>query len=288
MTIDLDAISPAARAAQIKLGQSFSSRDTLSQANHTLTASAVHGPTLAAFGFTAGDIEQLAQARDMLIQASVEREVSRGHRKMSGHALGDALRRAREARLHARAILDNVRDVLEEMGAEAAQRSVEAALAQSLHALDSAAEMAAQLDLMHQCLTGAGVAEPASSRGGGEAAAALEQASAALRAADQGHLRRRGTPAETQRIDQLDGIVVRLVRRARRAAQAASRAQGDPALVRAFHLDLLYGRRRGGGADLPGDAAGDAAGAAAGGAMAVQGQLPEPDAPAAGEGAEAG
>jgi hypothetical protein len=50
MPLDLNAIAPAARARQIKLGQSFSSQDTLDQANQTLAALVEHGQTLSTYG----------------------------------------------------------------------------------------------------------------------------------------------------------------------------------------------------------------------------------------------
>jgi hypothetical protein len=53
----------------------------------------------------------------------------------------------------------------------------------------------------------------------------------------------RGTPEETQRLDQIDGIIIDICRRARDAAVAASKHLGDPAILKAFKLDKLYAAR---------------------------------------------
>ena len=50
-----------------------------------------------------------------------------------------------------------------------------------------------------------------------------------------------GTPAETEQLDLLDGIIVALVRGARKAARAAAKRLGTPALTADFELTKLYG-----------------------------------------------
>jgi hypothetical protein len=129
---------------------------------------------------------------------------------------------------------------------------VKAALQQTAATPDTAEGLAAQLDLLTQTLMSAAISEMANERGAILAIAALAPAGAGLRAADQGRVAGRGTPAETQRLDQIDGIIVRLSRRARRAAVVASRDLGNPALAHAFRLDRLY-RTRGGAAPGTGD-----------------------------------
>jgi hypothetical protein len=83
----------------------------------------------------------------------------------------------------------------------------------------------------------------AGERGGEDAITILDLVTRGRRAADQSHTAGRGTPAETQRLDQIDGIIVRLSRRARKTAVAAARALGNPALAHAFRLDQLYRTR---------------------------------------------
>jgi hypothetical protein len=69
----------------------------------------------------------------------------------------------------------------------------------------------------------------------------LTAAAEALRGATRNNTTRRGTVAETEQLDQIDGLIVDLVRRARKAARSAARQMGQPALAKAFELDLLYG-----------------------------------------------
>jgi hypothetical protein len=92
----------------------------------------------------------------------------------------------------------------------------------------------------------------ANERGAITAIAALVPAGSGLRSADQSRAAGRGTPAEKQRLDQIDGIIVRLSRRARRAAVVAARELGNPALAHAVRLDRLY-RTRGSAASGTGD-----------------------------------
>ncbi len=71
----------------------------------------------------------------------------------------------------------------------------------------------------------------------------------------------RGTPEATQRIDHIDGIIIAICRRGRDAAEAASKDRGDPAILKAFKLDKLYGSR--GGASKKEETPGDGAAAPA-------------------------
>lgn len=254
MALDLDAFSPAARARQIKLGQAFTSQDTLNQANRTLAAHAEYGAALASYGFLEKDAQQLRDARDLLVAAGVDRESTRGRRKIASQTVLDAMDKGQNVRLRARAILGSVREELEDLGADDAERTVKMALEQTSLTPDSAERLAAQLDLLAQTLTNAAISDVVTERGGQDAMTALGQAVAALRAADQNNATVRGTPAETQRLDQIDGIIVRLARRARKAAIAAGRAQGNPALALAFRLDQIY---KGRGTTTPGEDSGE-------------------------------
>lgn len=245
MTLDLDAFSPAARARQIKVGQSFGSQDTLNQANRTLAAFGDYGAQVTSFGFNAKDAQQLKDARDMLVAAGVDRESSRGKKKVTSQALTGALKQGQQARLRARAILHGVLEDLEDLGAADAERTVTTALQQTAATPDTAERLAAQLERLAQTMTADGIAAVAAERGGPDAVTVLGQAAAGLRSADQNNAVGRGTPAETQRLDQIDGIIVRLARRARKAAVVAGRELGNPALAQAFRLDQLY-RSRGG------------------------------------------
>jgi hypothetical protein len=243
MPLDFEAVAHAARARQIALGQRFGSQDTLNQANQTLAAYDEYGTALAPYGFVTKDAQQLRDARDLLVEAGVGREVARGKNKITGQALTDSMTQGQNGRLRARSILENVLEELEEAGVEGAARTVGTALQQTAVAAEAAEGMAAQLELLAHTLTAEDIRAVAEERGGEDAVTALELATRGLRAADQDHTGGRGTPAETQRLDQIDGIIVRLSRRARKAAVAAGRALGNPALAHAFRLDQLYRTR---------------------------------------------
>ena len=252
MPLDLDAFAPAARARQIKLGQGFSSQDTLDQANQTLAALVEHGETLAAYGFVAKDTQQITDARDLLVAAGVGREAARGKNKVTSQTLVDALKNGQSSRLRARAILTGVQEELEDSGAADAERMVKAALQQTAATPDTAEGLATQLDILTETLRRTEISEIANERGAITAIATLIVAGSGLRTADQSRPAARGTPAETQQLDQIDGIIVRLTRRARRAAVVAGRDLGNPALAHAFRLDRLY-RTRGGAAPGAGE-----------------------------------
>ena len=89
-------------------------------------------------------------------------------------------------------------------------------------------------------------AAAAADRGGPETLSPLRAAALAIRDAVLRKPTGRGTPEETPRLDQIDGIILDICRRARDAAVAASKHLGDPAIVKAFKLDKLYASRSSG------------------------------------------
>ncbi len=196
MPLDLEAVAPAARARQIKLGQRFGSQDTLNQANQTLAAYEEYGSALAPYGFVNKDAQQFHDARDLLVGAGVGREVARGKNKVTSQALSDAMTQGQNIRLRARSILENAQAELEETGMADAARTVATALQQTAVASETAEGVAAQLELLAHTLTADDIRSVAEERGGKDAVTALEQATRGLLAADQGHTAGRGTPAE--------------------------------------------------------------------------------------------
>ena len=245
MPLDLNAFPPVVRAKQIRLGEQFGSRDTLAQANQTITAYLAYGASLKG-GFIGGDNQRLTDARDLLVEAGVGREAARGDKKVTSRAYTDAVKSAQAARLTARSILTGLHDDFDESADPAApdtSRVIGTALKQTAIASDEAEPLAKQLDALANTLKLPSVAPTAAGREGPAAVLELTAAAAALRKADQDDAGVRGTPAETQRLDQIDGIIVRLVRRARKEALAVSRATGNPALAEAFKLDKLYQSR---------------------------------------------
>jgi hypothetical protein len=53
----------------------------------------------------------------------------------------------------------------------------------------------------------------------------------------------RGTLAETEKLDLIDGIIVSLVRMAQKAGDAAAKELGEPSIATAFELSVLYKRK---------------------------------------------
>ncbi|HEU4408757.1 MAG TPA: hypothetical protein VFS43_26080 [Polyangiaceae bacterium] len=274
MPIDLSTIPEALRTKLIKLGEQYGSQDTLDQANQTLGAYAKHAKALP--GFSSKDAKRLEEARDALLEAGVGRDAVKGTKKATGKAYVEAVRKAQAARLSARALLASAHEDLEESSApeaREAERKASAALALTRVGPTKAEPLAQQLAQLAAALKDPAVA--AAAEGADEAVGALEAATQALRQADQTDVARRGTPVETETLDLLDGLIVRLTRRARRAAGAAARLGGNPALAQAFQLDKLYRSKGGapprdddegeggddGGAELRGAGRGSAAGA---------------------------
>ena len=257
MALDLDAFPAKVRLKQINLGRGFGSEDTLAQANQTLLAHGKYAAAVAADGFVAADATRLAEARDGLIDAGVGREAARGDKKTTGKTYVAAMNAGQTARLSARSILEAARDDLEEAGDEATADKVTTLLATTKASPDLAEPMAAQLDLLRAKLEDAAVKAKSDGRGGVEAAAKLLAAAAALRTADGNSTGGPGTPAETQKLDQLDGIIIGLVRKARKAGIAAGKRLGDPALAAAFKLDKLYAGRGGKGDEGDGEEDGE-------------------------------
>lgn len=244
MPLDLTIIPPIAREQYIRVGTRYSSTDTLEQAAQTLSALNRHGPHLEPYGFVAEDTERLTGAHDLLSAANLERESARGDKRVSSAAYIEAFAAARSARKRGRAILTAVRTLLRNAGETESVTQIDTVLYQTVRASTSSIAMATQLDLMANTLAQSDIALVAAKRNGPKTIAALRSAASSLRNADRAASARAGTPAETQTMDLLDGIIIELVRQAKDAAVAAGEDLGNPALVREFKLDKLYRARR--------------------------------------------
>lgn len=240
MTFDPEKIAANSRQELILAGRKFGSEDTLAQAEKTSNALKIYGARLALWGFNDEDTKQLAEARDALIAAGVGREVVRVGKKTTNKAYAAALETGKSKRLQARSVLSGARRVLADKGNVIAVQSVDTVLDHAPTAEESASKLADQLDTLRASLSEGPVAQAASQRGGPEIVAKLVTCSAALRAISQETATAPGTPAETELLDLLDGIIVGLSRAARRAARAAAKASGEPAMAAAFELTELY------------------------------------------------
>ena len=260
MAIDLDALPANVRLKQIHIGRRFGSASTLAQANQTLDAHAKYAADVAADGFMAADADRLTEARDGLTAAGVGREGAKARKKTDSKGYVAAMNAGQTERLSARSILMAVHDDFEEAGHGAAASTISTALQATRASPNDAEPMAVQLDLLRGLLEDATIKTRGDSRGGAAAAGRLQEGAIRLRKADQGAAGRGGTPAETQTLDQLDGIIVGLVRKAQKAGTAAGKRLGNPALGKAFRLDKLYAARGGTGEDGRGGGGGGGGG----------------------------
>jgi hypothetical protein len=246
MPIDLSTLSPSARASYITIGKEFGSTDTLNQANQTLQGLADHGPELILHGFAQADATRLQDARDALESATVGRTGALGDKKVTSATYLAAMKNGKAMRATGRAVLQAARRVLHELGdaaSEAGVKVIDAALAQTRSAGDSAATLAVQLDTLRGVFSDAAVAAAAADRGGPQAVTNLEAKATALRTAASARAGAGGTPAATEEMDLLDGLIVTLARDARRAAREAAKRLGKPALAANFELTHLYTAR---------------------------------------------
>lgn len=245
MALDLDSFPPAVKLALIASGEGFSSDDTYAQANQTLQALDKYGDTLTVFGFPPSDKLRLGDGRDALSAYGFGRNLAKSKKKTLGAELDDAQKAARTLRLRGRSVLGSTRSRLLEQSEAEAANAIQAVLESTSDSDKHGEDLAKQLDALAAPLDPLKtplVAAAASDRGGPETLAKLVTAAATLRTAKNSKPTQRGTPDETQRIDQIDGLIIDICRRARDAAEAASKELGDPALLKAFKLDKLYPR----------------------------------------------
>ena len=100
--------------------------------------------------------------------------------------------------------------------------------------------LAAQLDLFQGLFANENISKAANERGGAKLTSELELKSKTLRTVSSTTQTTRGTPAETERMDLLDGLIVDMARSARKAARSAAEELGQEAIATTFELDKLY------------------------------------------------
>lgn len=245
-------LSPESRAEYRESGSHFGSQDTKAQGEKAMNALAKYGPVIAPYGFPVADGDRLGAVLGEQTAAGVGRESEKTAKKVTNKAYVTASKGAKRIRRHARTVLENARRPLRESKTgQQAVADIDSVLERTQRSGANAMALAQQLELLHETLSNPTIATAAADRGGPEAIAQIDLALPTLRAADAGRAAPRGTPAETELIDVLDGMIVALVRDARRAARAAAEALGQPAIAKAFELDLLYGTRGGGGGEDP-------------------------------------
>lgn len=250
MAIDISKIAPSARESYLRIGRQFGSTDTINQASKTLEACDKYLSVLKLHGFGAVDQARLADARQDLIAAGVERSAQVGQKKITNKSFVASIVQGKETRQSARSILDNARRNLVENDDETTARAIEVTLEQTRVSQDDPEKLATQLDLLRTTLNMGAVAAIVVESGGPEAVQELAGAAQALReiAHEKAGI---STVGATENIDILDGIIVTLARSARRAARAAARKLKQPALAAAFELSHLYDQRSNSVADAP-------------------------------------
>lgn len=252
MPFDPSTLSAEAIKRYILLGRSFSSGDTLAQANQTLDALSKHAAALVPHGFGPADVVGLTDARDALEAGGVARTGEAGAVTCDRKAYAGAIRDGLTLRERGRSVVESAAAVLRDGGAPDEVRNLVATtLEQTARAPTGKRRgvlLDAQLQLLADTLEHAGVAPAAADRGGPEAVTELRAGSAKLVGATRKRPATRGTPEATERLDLLDGVVVTLARRARKAARSAARRLGTPALANAFALTSL--KQRGSAEDV--------------------------------------
>lgn len=242
MTFDPKTISPEAKSAFITLGKTFSSKDTLLQAQLTQNAYAIHGPALANHGYGPADAAELKDYMLALVSATVGRQDARAEKKSNGAAFEDAFQSARNLRARTMAVARNTKTALLKTGGpaeKAASVSIQSVLDVCAQSPTDGASLATQLEQWIPLLKDTTIANAALERGGPQTLAELESAVPALRLACTANSLSKGTPANTELMDLLDGLIVENCRAARRAARSASRELGEKAIAKTFELSAL-------------------------------------------------
>lgn len=241
---ELAKLPTAERESLLKIGKAFGSTSALAQARLTLNALAAHGANLN--GFTTRQKTLLDWTATALERAGAGRADSQAAKKSTNLALVFAMREGKAHRLEARSILEAALLDLRSVGGPDAEASIRAATVILDTTASSGADpdtLAVQLDQLAAQLSVPAIATLVAEDGGPDAVTHSLASSASLRALAATTAIPRGTPAETQRLDLLDGLAVELVRQARRAARAAGRRLSNPALADAFELNALYPSR---------------------------------------------
>jgi hypothetical protein len=186
--------------------------------------------------------------RALLSEAGYGRNLAKGTKQTLGIGLDEANRLGRTARIRGRSVLTSTKSALSQQGKAEAAAHVQTTLDATTDSEKTGEDLAKQLDHLADTIDPQKAPEAATAaadRGGPETLEPLRSAATALREAVKRKPTVRGTPEATQRIDQIDGIIIDICRRGRDAAEAASKDRGDPAILKAFKLDKLYGSRSG-------------------------------------------
>ncbi|MFO0748091.1 MAG: hypothetical protein U1F43_20905 [Myxococcota bacterium] len=241
----LDKIPATERKALIADGRRFGSESTQAQARKTINAHATFAAQVEARGFPAKKLEELKWCDAALTTAGVGREATRIGAKTTNVAVLDAMQLGKGLRFDLVAILSGAADDLartEDGSGAALAKEIEVTLAHTGNAGVNPLIVADQLDLL-TALANKDAVKAVLDAGSAATVTEAQAASAKIRQLEAATVGPSGTPAETQRLDLIDGLIIRLARQARKAARAAAHRLGDPAIAKAYQLTELYGER---------------------------------------------
>lgn len=258
MALDLSKLSAEAKAEYIKTGEHFASENTLAQAIQTLAALKTYGPKLKQYGFTARNAQRLLDAKTELELSGIQPTDNRDQQKTNNTLLQDAFKRGKSLRKRARAVIEGVRNDVQEIDLKLAtdfSAHLNTLLLKTSAAGQKPRPFTIQLQLIHDGLQApalpqdpnaqdhdalAQIQETLTERDVDLLKADLQAAIAEiLLALDKATPSARRT-SNAQHLDLVDGIIVELTRLARKSAIAASEALGDPLLAQHFELNKLY------------------------------------------------
>jgi hypothetical protein len=242
MSVDIDAMSPEARAHYRSIGAQYTTPDVLAQADMTMHGLSMYGSLLILCGFGQEDAQDFTDGRDDLRAQESGGGLVATDRKVVAQNASEVIEKAKQRRQAVIIILKSALRVLRQRGFTNAVTLVQKTLKET-SALTEDAQLPTQLALLQVALKDPTVAEVVASRGGTEADAELTALQPAVRTAKSDRTEHPAVTAAAERRDILDGFVVTLARTARDASRIAARQHGQPAIAAAFELVHLRRKR---------------------------------------------
>ena len=237
--IQLEDIAPESRSYFGHIGKDYGSERTSSQLNRSIAGIGKHRPVLLKYGLTEAMETWGENLRESIRAALGARDEVIVGQKVTRAAAIDAMHRGKEVRRAAQTAFSNASFFLRINGNLEAIREIQKVLHETRTAGADHGELERQLGLYLGLLDKPGVRAAL-----GDAAASVEadlnSAIASLKAARETKTGSRGTPAETQYLDLLDGLAVVWAREIRKIARTAASAEGVEAIATDLDLRELY------------------------------------------------
>lgn len=201
MPLQIETMCARAQAKRIQMGRGYGSERTLAEAGDSMKAyedlTAEQKAQLAEHDYRAADRTLREDARAVLLESNIERDAEQAENET---LTGDALKRGKQARRRAEAVLHVTHSVLEEReDGEAGAQAIEVALRMPSSSDASADLLRQQLLALRAPLLREDVAAVAAERGGPAALAAIDASGAELREVDQRQPDQARHPVPTER-----------------------------------------------------------------------------------------